>query len=39
MSAWLQDKIVYYYNGITALEHQWTKCINVAGDYVEKVAL
>jgi len=25
------------YNGIRALEKRWTKCISVAGDYVEKL--
>ena len=36
-NGWLeeQDK-QFFYNGIRALEKRWTKCISVAGDYVEK---
>ena len=26
----------FFYNGIKALEKRWTKCISVAGGYVEK---
>lgn len=26
----------HYKNGIMALEHRWTKCIDIKGDYVEK---
>ena len=26
----------FFYNGIRTLEKPWTKCISVAGEYVEK---
>ncbi|CAK9816435.1 Mariner Mos1 transposase [Anthophora plagiata] len=26
----------YYMKGIAKLEHRWTKCIELEGDYVEK---
>jgi hypothetical protein len=25
-----------YREGITVLQHRWTKCINLRGDYIEK---
>jgi len=28
--------IIFFYNGLRALEKHWTKCISVAGVYVEK---
>jgi len=34
---WLEDQEQkFFYIGIRALEKRWTKCISVAGDYVEK---
>jgi len=34
---WLEDRTQqFFYNGIRALEKRWTKCISVAGVYVEK---
>jgi len=34
---WLGDQEQqFFYNGIRALEKCWTKCISVAGVYVEK---
>jgi len=34
---WLEDQEQqFFYNGITALEKCWTKCISVAGVHVEK---
>jgi len=34
---WLEDQEQqFFYNGIRAFEKCWTKCITVAGDYVEK---
>jgi hypothetical protein len=27
----------YYYEGIKKLEHRWTKCTDLEGDYVEKL--
>ena len=34
---WLEDQEhQFFYNGIGALEKCWTKCISVAGVYVEK---
>jgi len=36
-SDWLEDQDQeFFYNGIWALEHRWTKCISVEGNYVEK---
>jgi len=36
-NGWLEDQIQqFFYNGIRALEKRWTKCISVAGEYVEK---
>lgn len=26
----------FYTNGIMALEHRWTKCVKLKGDYIEK---
>jgi len=35
--SWLEDQVQqFFYNGIRALEKRWTKCISVAGKYVEK---
>lgn len=34
---WLEDQPQEFFSrGIRALEHRWTKCIEVQGDYVEK---
>jgi len=34
---WLEDQVQRFFcNGIRALEKQWTKCISIAGEYVEK---
>jgi len=30
------QKQQFFYNGVRALEKSWTKCISVAGEYVEK---
>jgi len=36
-NGWLEDQEQrFFYNGITALEKRWTKCISVEGVYVEK---
>jgi len=36
-NSWLEDQEQqFFYNGIRALEKCWTKCILVAGEYVEK---
>jgi len=36
-NGWLEDQEQqFFYNRIRALEKRWTKCISVAGDYVEK---
>jgi len=36
-NGWLEDQEQqFFYNGSIALEKRWTKCISVAGDYVEK---
>jgi len=36
-NGWLEDQEQqFFYNGIRALEKCWTKCISVAGVYVEK---
>jgi len=35
-NSWLEDQEHFFYNGIRALEKRWTKCISVAGVYVEK---
>jgi len=36
-NGWLEDQErQFFYNGIRALEKCWTKCILVAGKYVEK---
>jgi len=36
-NGWLEDQEQqFFYNGIRALEKRWTKCISVAGVYVEK---
>lgn len=37
VGAWLEDQdSEFFFNGITALQHRWEKCVAVAGDYVEK---
>jgi len=34
---WLKEQDQqFFYSGIQALERSWTKCISVAGNYVEK---
>jgi len=36
-NGWLVDQEQqFFYNGIRAMEKHWTKCISVAGDYLEK---
>jgi len=36
-NGWLEDQEQqFFYNGIRTLEKCWTKCILVAGEYVEK---
>jgi len=36
-NGWLEDQEQqFFYNGIRTLEKLWTKCISVAGEYVEK---
>jgi len=36
-NGWLEDQEQqFFYNGIKAMEKRWTKCISVAGVYVEK---
>ena len=36
-NGWLKDQEPqFFYNGLRALEKRWTKCIAIAGDYVEK---
>jgi len=35
-NGWLDQVQQFFYNGIRALEKRWTKCISVAGEYVEK---
>jgi len=36
-NGWLEDQEQqFFYNGIRALEKRWTKCISVAGVYVDK---
>jgi len=36
-NGWLEDQEQqFFYNGIRAIEKRWTKCISVAGVYVEK---
>jgi len=36
-NGWLKDQEQqFFHNGIRALEKPWTKCISVAGEYVEK---
>jgi len=36
-NGWLEDQEQqFFYNGITAMKKRWTKCISVAGVYVEK---
>jgi len=35
-NGWLEDQEQqFFYNGIRAMEKRWTKCISVAGVYVE----
>jgi len=35
--SWLEDQEQqFFYSGIRTLEKRWTKCISVAGEYVEK---
>jgi histone-lysine N-methyltransferase SETMAR len=37
VNTWLEDQNKEFFStGIRALEHRWTKCISVQGDYVEK---
>jgi [histone H3]-lysine36 N-dimethyltransferase SETMAR len=37
VNQWLEDQEEeFFQTGIKALEHRWTKCISVGGDYVEK---
>jgi len=36
-NGWLEDQEQqFFYNGIRAMEKRWTKCISVAGVFVEK---
>jgi len=36
-NGWLKNQQQqFFYNGIRAMEKRWTKCISVAGVYVEK---
>jgi len=36
-NGWLEDQEQqFFYNGIRAMEKCWTKCISVAGVYVDK---
>ena len=36
-NGWLEDQEQqFFYNGMRTLEKRWTKCILVAGEYVEK---
>jgi len=36
-NGWLKDQEQqFFHNGIRTLEKPWTKCISVAGEYVEK---
>jgi len=36
-NGWLEDQQQqFFYNRIRALEKRWTKCIAIAGEYVEK---
>jgi len=36
-NGWLEDQEQQFFdNGIRTLEKPWTKCISVAGEYVEK---
>jgi len=36
-NGWLEDQVQqFFYNRISALGKRWTKCISVAGEYVEK---
>ena len=35
-NGWLEDQEQqFFYNGMRTLEKPWTKCISVAGEYVE----
>ncbi|XP_071083831.1 histone-lysine N-methyltransferase SETMAR-like [Haliotis cracherodii] len=37
MEGWLHEQPHgFYHNGLLALTHRWTKCIDLNGDYVEK---
>jgi len=37
LPAQLEDQVQqFFYYGIRTLEKRWTKCISVAGEYVEK---
>jgi len=36
-NGWLENQVQqFFYNGIRALEKCWTKCITVAGVYIER---
>jgi len=36
-NGWLKEQDQqFFYNGIRAVEKRWTKCLSVAGNYVEK---
>jgi len=36
-NGWLNEQEQqFFYKGLRALEQRWTKCISVAGNYVEK---
>jgi len=36
-NGWLKEQDQqFFYSGIRAFEKRWTKCISVAGNYVEK---
>ena len=36
-NGWLEEQEQqFFYNGMRTLEKPWTKCISVAGEYVEK---
>jgi len=36
-NSWLEDREQeFFYIGIRAFEKRWSKCISVAGDYIEK---
>ena len=38
--AWFEDQIDhFYFKGIDCLKEKWAKCIEVKGDYIEKIML